>query len=225
MKEVILEKKDGIVKNLEFDPEIINKYTNSRADDIDPKKRSNVHLCISCQNCYVGKCIKVADRFKKPIDQYDFITEGVQHIRENGLSEEFVIIGCNNYKRDEERKLTSEEKRRAKKIRTALRLDYFNSNSMQEALLTQGRLIASGEIIPNGDISAEEVAIQNAEKAQAREDLDNLKRPWLEKEEIETLGEVFESDGHEAFRSSYEELVDKKHVEAKRKLLKKIENR
>ena len=223
MKEVILEKKDGIVKNLEFDPEIINKYTNSRADDIDPKKRSNVHLCISCQNCYVGKCIKVADRFKKPIDQYDFITEGVQHIRENGLSEEFIIIGCNNYKRDEERKLTSEEKRRAKKIRTALRLDYFNSNSMQEALLTQGRLIASGEIIPNGDISAEEVAIQNAEKAQAREDLDNLKRPWLDKEEIEKLGEVFESDGHEAFRSRYEELVDKKHTEAKKKLLKKID--
>lgn len=223
MKDVILEKKGGIVKNLEFDPNIISKYTNARADDINPKKSCNIHLCISCQNCYIGKCIKVADRFKKPIDQYDFITEGIQHIRGNGLSEEFVIIGCNNYKRDEEKKLTPEEKRRAKKIRTALRLDYFNSNSMQEALLTQGRLLESGEIIPNGDISAEKVAIQNAKKAQAREDLDNLKRPWLDKKEIELLGEVFESDGHEAFRSSYEELVDKKHAEAKKKLLKKID--
>ena len=95
---------------------------------------------------------------------------------------------------------------------------------MQQALLTQDRLIASGQIIATGDRTAEEAAIKTAKENKARDEIENLEKPWLDREDIENLEEVFKKEGHEAFSSSYDELVDKKQGAAKKKILQKLDN-
>ncbi len=57
------------------------------------------HLCWeNCANAYVNKCSKVALIDKLPIDDYPYITDGVQFYNGDTL-ESFIVSGCNNYRK------------------------------------------------------------------------------------------------------------------------------
>lgn len=113
---VMLEKRDGVTRALEFDKD---KREETRLKDDS--------LCWTCSN--YANCEKVMDERKKTIDQYDFITDGVQFIDERGNSDIFYINGCNSYIKDKSNtKLTSKGKMERERLKN---LWYGTQNTIE----------------------------------------------------------------------------------------------
>ena len=215
MKDVMLEKKSGIVKELKVNKEVLDKFENTRGVE-------KTHLCVDCQNCIPSKCVKVNNRIKKTIDKYDFITDGLQNFEDDGKVGGFLVTGCSDFTRDEKNELTKEAKKRAKKIRRSLRMDYFESSSLNEALLTQADLQERGLLEFAGDRDVEKKVIEKAKERKAMEDIERLGKSWLDKKDIQKLSEIAKEVGLDAFREEYNKIVDKKYGEEKKKILSRI---
>ena len=136
---VILKKENGVVKEIEPTKEIIKDIRQ-----IGKKEDPRVHLCWeNCANALAGKCDKVTEREKKNIGDYDFITDGIQIIDDNGEIDTFIVSKCKNYVRTENKKKTQEEIQRLKQIRDGLRTSYFDTETVEEAYLLQDELLHS----------------------------------------------------------------------------------
>ncbi len=172
MEYVILKKKD-----METSINVVN--LNDTVDIVDKKgKAKDYHACReNCNNCYTSKCLKVADRLKRTIDEYSFIEEGKQifmpikgykvnpkitleEIKEDikkGKIEliSFVVNKCNSYEQIKEKpkKTTEDSKITAQKVRNAkeyLLLYFTGASTREEAEDTLVNLINSGAIKGNG---------------------------------------------------------------------------
>ena len=97
------------------------------------------HLCSNCDNCYADKCTKVMDITKKPINKYDYISNGAQIFDDNGESAFFYVRECNNYKADKERHKpsTKEELDNLKRMKESIKIAYFDAENIEEADQTQ----------------------------------------------------------------------------------------
>lgn len=138
MNNVILKKENGVVSVIEYDPTLFEEESKKKA----------VHLCWEhCTNACVGQCQKITDYRKKTIDKYDFISDGMQIMDDDGKIDRFLVTGCNNYKKAEQKVQTAEQKRRLKNLRDGLKMAYFDALTLQEANQVQTDLIARGEIV------------------------------------------------------------------------------
>ena len=110
------------------------------------------HLCWEdCDNASPLKCEKIANARKKKINQYDFIISGYQIFDEKGNLETFVVSDCKNYKKMLKKELTREDLEKVRKTKEDIRMNYFDSETMEEALLKQQYLLKSGQIMnPRG---------------------------------------------------------------------------
>ena len=88
MKKKALLKENGETKLVDYTKEL-RKIMNDKEE---------THLCWEyCVNADVLDCQKVADNFKKTIDQYEFITDGIQTFDKYNQVELFKVLGCENY--------------------------------------------------------------------------------------------------------------------------------
>lgn len=71
-------------------------------------------VCHKCwQHCECAKaneCDKIYDQYKKTIDEYEFITDGIQIYDNEGRLEKFIVTNCKNYKAKEKLKVSSSER-------------------------------------------------------------------------------------------------------------------
>ena len=136
MKNVILKKNDGVVSIMEASPELIKKIKNKDKDN-----QNNIHMCWeNCTNAYCDKCEKIADIQKKEINEYDFISDGIQIINKSGEIDTFLVNKCQNYEKSKPKKLTMEKIKRLQKIKDGLRIAYFDALTLEEAYITQSDL-------------------------------------------------------------------------------------
>lgn len=78
-------------------------------------KFSSSTLCWeNCANARTNKCPKVADRQKKPITEYPFVTDGYQVIR-NGKLQSFCVTGCKHYELQTRKPMSYDQVMRLKK--------------------------------------------------------------------------------------------------------------
>lgn len=132
---------------------------NILADLIDIIYTKNQkHLCFNCQNATATLCPKVKDRIKSRIDSYDFITEGIQEIKENGEMKTFIVSKCDNYKQDEVRSTPTERLEKLKKLKESIKILYFGGEDIEEANRLQYQEYKHGNLIMNG------VALHNMNK-------------------------------------------------------------
>lgn len=117
--------------------------------------KNQKHLCFNCQNATATLCPKVKDRIKSRIDSYDFITEGIQEIKENGEMKTFIVSKCDNYKQDEVRSTPTE---RLEKLKESIKILYFGGEDIEEANRLQYQEYKHGNLIMNG------VALHNMNK-------------------------------------------------------------
>lgn len=137
MKNMVLIKNNGI---LTMDPD-----KNAAVEEL--KTKNIQHLCSKdCACAYASKCQKFADIANKDINKYDFITDGYQVIDENGETEQFVVEKCDNYKYQEPRKYSKQEKEEIKKLRESLMSFYFDAEDVNEAKIIQYDLHKRGYI-------------------------------------------------------------------------------
>ena len=151
MEKIVLKKKDGKISVMNYTPSVENKLEDG----------SLIHICWGncgaefCKNASPNGCQKVSDRYKKAIDQYDFITDGIQVIskrydkaKEKDVAkvEDFIVTGCRNYEPIGEKKLTSEDKRRIRSAKESLRTLYFGAGSVDEAYVMQYMEKVHGQI-------------------------------------------------------------------------------
>lgn len=125
-------------------------------DIIYTKNQKN--LCFNCQNATATLCPKVKDRIKSRIDSYDFITEGIQEIKENGEMKTFIVSKCDNYKQDEVRSTPTERLEKLKKLKESIKILYFGGEDIEEANRLQYQEYKHGNLIMNG------VALHNMNK-------------------------------------------------------------
>lgn len=125
-------------------------------DIIYTKNQKN--LCFNCQNATATLCPKVKDRIKSRIDSYDFITEGIQEIKENGEMKTFIVSKCDNYKQDEVRSTPTERLEKLKKLKESIKILYFGGEDIEEANQLQYQEYKHGNLIMNG------VALHNMNK-------------------------------------------------------------
>ncbi len=120
--------------------------------------KNQKHLCFNCQNATATLCPKVKDRIKSRIDSYDFITEGIQEIKENGEMKTFIVSKCDNYKQDEVRSTPTERLEKLKKLKESIKILYFGGEDIEEANRLQYQEYKHGNLIMNG------VALHNMNK-------------------------------------------------------------
>lgn len=125
-------------------------------DIIYTKNQKN--LCFNCQNATATLCPKVKDRIKSRIDSYDFITEGIQEIKENGEMKTFIVSKCDNYKQDEVRSTPTERLEKLKKLKESIKILYFGGEDIEEANQLQYQEYKNGNLLMNS------VAIHNMNK-------------------------------------------------------------
>lgn len=120
--------------------------------------KNQKHLCFSCQNATSTLCPKVKDRIKSRIDSYDYITEGIQEIKENGEIKKFIVSKCDNYKKDEVRSTPTERLEKLKKLKESIKILYFDGEDIEEANRLQYQEYKNGNLLMNS------VAIHNMNK-------------------------------------------------------------
>ena len=104
------------------------------------------HLCwMNCKNATPNNCEKIKDKYKKNINQYDFITNGYQVISDEGV-ETFVVTKCKNYEEEKKKELTVRETRRIKHLKDNIMMEYFGVDSVKEANAIQKHMINTGQI-------------------------------------------------------------------------------
>ena len=136
MESIILIKESGELKIENTTPELIEQLD-----------KENGHLCWeNCENACADKCRKVEDLPKKYINEYDFIKAGFQIIDDKGRIDRFIVNECDNYKKVQPKRLTTEEKARIRRAREELRKAYFDATTLEEAYITQHELLERGDI-------------------------------------------------------------------------------
>ena len=137
MKDIILKKENGVIVEIAKTPEAVAEI----------KAKEVPHLCWEhCDKGYVCKCEKIADIEKKEIGEYSFITDGYQVYDEEGNTEILMVTGCSNYKVEEQKVQTTEEKERLKKLKEGIRMAYFEAGSIEEAHIIQYELEKRGQL-------------------------------------------------------------------------------
>ena len=120
MEMYILEKKDGIVIKKDYHEEDL------------PIIKSQNHLCnMACENAYSNKCLKIYEKRKRKIGEYDFITDGIQILTNYDFVDIFIVKKCKKYNKSE-----ATEKIRPDKLATLikeLRMAYYGTNSIEES--------------------------------------------------------------------------------------------
>lgn len=139
MGKKIIVKKDGVSE--------LRDMTNKELKTIGvPTNRKGMNKCWMCANGTPAKCSKIKANFGDlDIREIDYVTDAFQIINDDGL-DDIIITGCNHYKKVEERKIDSAEKKRVKKIKNALKMAYFDTSSKEEADIKQDELIRRGEL-------------------------------------------------------------------------------
>ena len=127
MEKTILRKENGEVRIIESTPEVEKNLIEIK------------NPCFGCRNGYVTKCPKMADEIKKPIGEYEYITDGYQVLDENGNTESLVIAKCSNFENDvvKPKAKTKEEIEKLKRKKESLLILYYGGENVQEALQTQ----------------------------------------------------------------------------------------
>ncbi len=121
-------KKNGEVTLIYVTPEMLKSM-----------KESCAGVCGRCDNGYASKCLKVADETIRPIEMYDFITDGFQTMDSEGKADEIFIAKCNNYKEDRPRKkaTSTEQLQELRRLKESLKIAYFDAMDIDEADQTQ----------------------------------------------------------------------------------------
>lgn len=134
MNNMILKKKDNnIIEVLTLDEEQIK--------DEKANFQSALHMCWeNCANACSSKCQKICDKKKQSIENYSFITQGIQIITADGKIEDFIVLGCENYEKQPETEKTVEELKRLKQVKDALRMAYFETTTVEDAYIKQYQL-------------------------------------------------------------------------------------
>lgn len=141
MENIVLKKKDGKVEVMNLTPSISKKLNNGE-----------VHLCWGschetfCKHACSSECSKVADKRKRTLEQYPFITDGFQIMDEDGRVEQFVVTGCSKYEPAGEKELTREEKQRINSAKRGLKTLYFEAADVDEASIKQYMEVVRGTI-------------------------------------------------------------------------------
>ena len=135
MSNTILKKENGVVTSLEPTAELLKAIEEGK----------KCHLCwTTCGKAYANQCPKIADEFKKSIDSYDFITDGIQVIDEKGEVDTFIVEKCNSCEKSKKPIITG---RKAKELRDALRTAYFGTATTDEAFVLQDELVKRGLLL------------------------------------------------------------------------------
>ena len=170
MENIVLKKKEGKVETMNLTKSITKELNNS----------DTIHLCWGtcretfCKHASTSECIKIADRCKKTIDQYEDITDGFQVLDGNSNVLQFVVTGCRKYEPSGEKKLTFEEKEKIRSAKRSLRTLYFEATDVDEAYVTQYMGIIDGIITNvNGNILPEKSIMARIEKHKDAEQLLN----------------------------------------------------
>ena len=108
------------------------------------------HLCSNCDKCRADNCLKVFDEVKRPLSEYEFITEGMQIYNKNGDIQTFYITKCNDYVKDRERvkPSTLDEINALKRIHESIKIAYFDAETIDEANQVQFDLFRRGQLTP-----------------------------------------------------------------------------
>lgn len=137
MENVILKKKEGKIIAIKLTPSVTQRINND----------CELHLCWeNCKNAEPNMCKKVADKRKKYLDQYPFVTNGYQVIGEDGKVKQFKVTECANYEKVEKKPLTAEDKKRIRKAKDGLITQYFNSETTDQAYVTQYMQMINGNL-------------------------------------------------------------------------------
>ena len=142
MENIVLKKKSGQIEVMNLTSSIVKELSN---DD-------SLHLCWGncretfCKHACSSECEKIAHRRKRPIDEYEDITDGFQVLDKNRRVIKFVVTGCRKYEPAGEKKLTLEEKEHIKDTKKSLRTLYFEASDIDEAYVTQYMGIVDGII-------------------------------------------------------------------------------
>lgn len=110
--------------------------------------KGGCHSCFDCANAYPNKCPKINDTEKKSIEEYDFIKRGYQLIRTNLTTEvgpkdkleAFIVSSCDNFERDQMKRVTGADMKRARAARESLYTYFYDTASYDEALLLEYEL-------------------------------------------------------------------------------------
>ena len=105
--------------------------------------KGTYHMCWDCANARSDKCSKVHDRNKLGLDSYEYITDGYQIYGKNNEIDTFIVVNCNNFVKDENKKYTSVEKAKLKKLKEDIMTTYFDAESADESYLIQDRQLKS----------------------------------------------------------------------------------
>ncbi len=132
MNNVVLTKVDGVVS-----VELADKENTQIFHDDTVK-----HLCWeNCEFAYADKCPKVANKNKKTIDKYPFVTDGMQLLDDENKVDRFIVTGCNKYKKTVPIERTREELAYLKKVKEGLKMAYFDAGSIEEANVIQYEIV------------------------------------------------------------------------------------
>lgn len=145
MNTEIREKKDNIVTNLDYTPELVKMV---REDLVGEEKlqEGQYHLCWNCKNGCPSKCIKVANRRKKEIGKYNFINSGYQTVNKNGEVVNFIVTKCENFEKDDCEPKSAAEVARLKRVKEGMKALYFGAESYEEAHVIQHELERRGAL-------------------------------------------------------------------------------
>ena len=135
MENIVIKKVEGKIEWVTLTPEQARKLSDG----------SMLHLCwgncskTMCRHASPTECKKVADK-EKNIQNYDFITEGIQD-----LDGTLVVTKCNNYEPVGEKTLSSDQKRSIKQARNSMITGYFGAQNVEEAAVIHYMGIVNGD--------------------------------------------------------------------------------
>ena len=136
LKNVVFKENGRIIRVLPLTDELSDELSENSA-----------HLCWDCSNAYANKCRKVSNADKKPIDEYDFITDGYQVVSKNGKVDSFIVTACKNFEKDAERKYTQEDRKKFTELRKGIKALYFEAETIEEADEIEARMLENKQLV------------------------------------------------------------------------------
>lgn len=110
--------------------------------------QKNVHLCWeNCKNATVTNCPRIRDGFRAQIANYPFITDGFQ-IKKNDKTKKFVITQCSKYEFAPNPTFNAEKIAELRNLQTQMMTNYFDTETLAEAVQLQENLMTRGQLIP-----------------------------------------------------------------------------
>lgn len=136
-----LKKVDGITEQI--------RVSDLDEDELGEKAS---HQCWkNCEYARADQCDKIYDRYKKSIDEYEFITDGIQTYDAEGRLEKFIVTNCKNYKTKEKIKINSRERELINRVISLYgsRYNRDNINELSELYEMDYRLSQNGHLTEN----------------------------------------------------------------------------